>query len=496
MNFKAYSIILGRQIKQKFGRFLLASGGIAVGVWAITLTNGLSAGAQSLIQDFVNGQTIAREFEMMKTPKQDTDIFSANGSSAFLPIAQSEMDVLVKENPQLQYLVPSVEMKINIAEENGGNLQKCLIRPDQPQDYSYQQYGETQSSVKECKTVTVASTPLVKLYNDRRAFWKGDKIEEFGPQDIAVCFKCGNNTNLFEAFKNVSKPEDLIGKKIEVTLVEGPTMYPLNRVVDFSRDSSKGIKTAESTITKNNKYEFTIKAVIDDSDSSGFSISSNSGIAAFIPGNTFSTAFQLANPEVDQNTYGYLQASGAVKDYSNLTGILNMLKEKKYLAISAGDFLVKAVPSVFAVVNTLFFIFGMIAVIASIFGIVNVMTISVLERKKEIGILKALGATNKSIFSLFVSESAFLGILGWLMGTLFAMGMGYLIAKGAVAFMNSTPDLKKNLEMFNLTNFNPEFSWGLLFTTLSIALIATVISGLIPSLRAARQNPAEVMRSE
>jgi ABC-type antimicrobial peptide transport system permease subunit len=518
MNFKAYSIILTRQIKQKFGRFLLASGGIAVGVWAITFTNGLSTGAQNTLQDFVNGQPIAREFQVNKTAQKVTNLFSAD-SPSFLPLNNSDVTTILNNNPDIDFLTVRSNIKLNVIDSaKPANLESCEIKNSTteterliinagkidrrdsasgttPEEVKLKEEKEKveKDKLKTCKTISVSRSNPKSLYINNRTNWVGSKPEELKENEIIICFKCG--VNLFETVDGVTKPEELLNKKVTVNLIEAPSLYPVGQAIKFTQNNLRSVKTSQTNIFTPNTQEYTIKAVIDDSQTSTISINDLGSSTAYFPEKEFLKAFDLANPGIDSNLYGAITIEGAVKTYDKLESTLTNLN-KDYLTFSLGALLVQSIPQVFGAVNALFLIFGLIAVIASIFGIVNVMAISVLERKKEIGILKALGAKDGSIFLLFFSESVFLGFLGWFIGTLIAVGMGYGLSAVLKAVLNSNNELRKSLETFNLTNFNPAFATSLLFTTLAIALVCTVLAGLVPSLRAARQNPAEVMRSE
>jgi len=137
-----------------------------------------------------------------------------------------------------------------------------------------------------------------------------------------------------------------------------------------------------------------------------------------------------------------------------------------------------------------------IILIASLFGIVAIMTISVLERRKEIGILKAMGATDGSIFLLFLAESIFLGLFGWVLGTLAFYASSWLIQQAFARFVLSNTEWKANLANFNIYDFYPIAPWWLLVSTLTVAVFFTTLSGIYPALKAARQNPVEVLRTE
>lgn len=128
--------------------------------------------------------------------------------------------------------------------------------------------------------------------------------------------------------------------------------------------------------------------------------------------------------------------------------------------------------------------FGALAILASIFGIINTQYISVLERTQQIGLMKALGARRKDIAKLFRYEAAWVGFLGGLIGTIGAVAMGAfnpLIAKAL------------NLEEgTKLLIFEPLYSVVLIIALMLVAVIA----GWFPARKAAKLDPIEALRTE
>ena len=128
--------------------------------------------------------------------------------------------------------------------------------------------------------------------------------------------------------------------------------------------------------------------------------------------------------------------------------------------------------------------FGFLAILASIFGIINTQYISVLERTQQIGLMKALGARRKDVGRLFRYEAAWVGFLGGAIGTLFAVLTGLLnpwIAKSL--------SLEKGTE---LLQFHPVTSVILI---LGLMLVA-VMAGYFPARKAAKLDPIEALRTE
>ena len=128
--------------------------------------------------------------------------------------------------------------------------------------------------------------------------------------------------------------------------------------------------------------------------------------------------------------------------------------------------------------------FGFIAVVASLFGIVNTMYISVLQRTREIGLMKALGMRRRDITRLFRFEAALLGLFGSLLGSLTAVAFGTLL--------NPIITRKLGLGSQHLLVFKPQ---QIVLLTVLLIIVAT-LAGLLPARKASRLNPIDALRTE
>ncbi|MFF2243341.1 ABC transporter permease [Arthrobacter sp. NPDC058130] len=130
--------------------------------------------------------------------------------------------------------------------------------------------------------------------------------------------------------------------------------------------------------------------------------------------------------------------------------------------------------------------FAVIALIAAGFGIVNTLLMSVQERTREIGLMKAMGMGSGSVFGLFSTEAAFIGFLGSALGSAAAIGLGTavsgLLARGPLS----------DLAGLRVLAFAPGPVTGVILLVMAIAFIA----GTLPAWRAARQNPIDSLRYE
>jgi putative ABC transport system permease protein len=109
-------------------------------------------------------------------------------------------------------------------------------------------------------------------------------------------------------------------------------------------------------------------------------------------------------------------------------------------------------------------------------GIINTMTISVIERTHEIGILKAIGATSKDVLLLFLSEATITGIVGGILGSIFGFVLGKIVG-----------------DYINLPVSSSAF---LGIMVVGFAVVTSVLSGLYPAWRASKMNPVDALRDE
>jgi putative ABC transport system permease protein len=132
---------------------------------------------------------------------------------------------------------------------------------------------------------------------------------------------------------------------------------------------------------------------------------------------------------------------------------------------------------------------SLVAVFVAALGIVNTMVMSVLERTREIGLLKSLGATDGDVAALFLAESGILGLAGGL------LGVGTSVALGAIGNQVGRSMIEQQMMMpFEGTLF--AFPWWLVAGGLAFAVAVGLAAALVPALRAARVDPVVALRHE
>lgn len=141
----------------------------------------------------------------------------------------------------------------------------------------------------------------------------------------------------------------------------------------------------------------------------------------------------------------------------------------------------------FTIFDMLLAIFGSLALAVATLGIINTLVMAILERRREIGIFKALGAADRDVKQLFFVEAGVMGLLGGIFG----VGFGWFIGK-AVTFGTNVYLQRQNLPPAHVF-FVP---WWLVLGAVAFAVAVSLAAGLYPASRAARLNPVEALRYE
>ena len=130
--------------------------------------------------------------------------------------------------------------------------------------------------------------------------------------------------------------------------------------------------------------------------------------------------------------------------------------------------------------------FAIIALVAAGFGIINTLLMSVQERTREIGLMKAMGMSGGRVFGLFSLEAVFIGLLGS------AIGAGIAMVAGTVVSSVLSNGLLEGLDGLQIIAFTPVSIAAVLLLVMGIAFVAAVL----PASRAARQSPIDSLRYE
>jgi len=186
-------------------------------------------------------------------------------------------------------------------------------------------------------------------------------------------------------------------------------------------------------------------------------------------------------------TEGYDSAVVRVSDPVALTEVRKKITELGFASFSIVDEL-DQIRTVFLIVDSVLGLLGGISLLVASFGIANTMIMSILERTREIGIMKAIGAEDREIKLIFFVEAAVIGVFGGVIGVLVAWGIDGIANRLAYRFILK-PQNASFVDFFSLP---PYLSIGAIL----FALIVSIVAALYPAARAARIDPVRALRHD
>jgi putative ABC transport system permease protein len=182
----------------------------------------------------------------------------------------------------------------------------------------------------------------------------------------------------------------------------------------------------------------------------------------------------------------YTTVSVRLKSPKDIPVIEDAVKKMGFNTFSIID-ATKSLQQFFAVLDIFLGIFGSLALAVASIGIVNTLVMAILERRREIGIMKALGASDRDVKGLFFAEAGAMGIIGGLVGVALGWTIGRVINMGTNVYLRRL-------------HFPPEqiwsVPWWLVIGAIFFSVIISLVSGLYPASRAARLDPVQALRYE
>ncbi|MGQ9506409.1 MAG: ABC transporter permease [Candidatus Bathycorpusculaceae bacterium] len=159
--------------------------------------------------------------------------------------------------------------------------------------------------------------------------------------------------------------------------------------------------------------------------------------------------------------------------------------------------LMRQVDNILNIVQMFLVAIGSISLLVAGVGIMNIMTVAVMERTREIGILKAIGAKSRTVLGMFLAEAVLIGITGGFIGMFTGYGLSYALAYTLSSFMQpQRQDTVFQAPETQRMEINPVFSPEWTIIAFIFAIIVCIIFGLYPARKAAKLNPVEALRYE
>lgn len=247
-----------------------------------------------------------------------------------------------------------------------------------------------------------------------------------------------------------------------------------SNVAVIGSDVASNLFSMEDPVGKKvliNSSYYTIIGVLSDVDSS----TSNTGSSVIIP---ITSSKKTSGSDEISSLYFQAQNSNQMSLkmlQKNIEGTLGKVISTDDFEIVTQDSSSETISEVSSTMTLMISIIGAIALIVSGIGVMNIMLVSVTERTREIGVRKAIGATNLNILIQFLLEAVVLSTMGGLIG----FGLSTL-AKEILAYMNISYVVDRNTVWLSLT----------------FSSLVGIVFGIIPAIRASRLKPVDALKYE
>jgi putative ABC transport system permease protein len=182
----------------------------------------------------------------------------------------------------------------------------------------------------------------------------------------------------------------------------------------------------------------------------------------------------------------YMALTARVDDPSHVQPIEDEIKKLNFSTFSLLD-AAQSLRRFFTILDLFLGIFGSLALAVALLGIVNTLIMAILERRREIGIMKAVGAADSDIRRLFFAEAGVMGLMGGIVGVLFGWAIGRAINGGTNIYLRSQ-------QMPSETFW--AVPWWLVVGAITFSIVVSLISGMYPASRAAKLDPVQALRYE
>jgi putative ABC transport system permease protein len=320
----------------------------------------------------------------------------------------------------------------------------------------------------------------------RKALWAGGFWTEAAPEERVAVVPADvvRDMGLVPADAGPGSPawNDVLGLSVRIQFMKPVKEPEPPKEREEPPPPKEEDEDEEPEMRENVTRRFRIVGVYDSTD-----IGMPWAPAVFIPMNF---GLELArhrgarSGQVDKG--GYQAIMVKVSDSSRADEIRRDIDARGYGTMTVQD-VIQVVGYVFITLKAVLGAVASIGLLVAFFGIANTMVMAILERTREIGIMKALGARNREIRRLFIVEAASIGLVGGVLGIFH----GWAIGEGLNLFVNWFSKKQQGPENIRLFKVSPELALGVL----AFSVVVAVVAGLYPAYRAARLDPVAALRS-
>ncbi|HVA93560.1 MAG TPA: FtsX-like permease family protein [Candidatus Dormibacteraeota bacterium] len=289
-------------------------------------------------------------------------------------------------------------------------------------------------------------------------------------------------------------PDSLIGQKITLRFAQRQTLPPLSQqaATDAPTDAVSPDEAAMGFSIVPSEKQFLVVGVTPTSEAGGGQVGfNNAGI--YLPLDVAENLqvvdrSDLRNMSRSASSVG--QRYGALNVLARspeaVAQIESSIARMGFQAFSLID-VTRRLRTFFAIFDLFLAIFGSLALAVASLGIINTLVMAILERRREIGVLKALGAADRDVRHLFFAEAGVMGLVGGMIGVALGWGIGRAIQFGTTVYMKRQDMIAPNIW---------SVPWWLVLGAIGFAIFVSLASGIYPASRAAKLDPVEALRYE
>jgi putative ABC transport system permease protein len=289
---------------------------------------------------------------------------------------------------------------------------------------------------------------------------------------------------------NETDPGAIVGKEVVLRYAERRPLLPDSEDAGgFSTDDEEGGDGYGFTVVRR-ELNLRIVGMVEREPFGGMRASSRAEV--YLPTGLVETLDIMQRSDLRgavqagqmQKTYDSLMAR--VSSPARVAEVEQAIRQMGFRTFSILD-ATQSLQRFFVILDLFLGIFGSMALVVASLGIVNTLVMAVLERRREIGIMKALGASDRDIRRLFFAEAGAMGLAGGVLGVAFGWGIALAINWGTAYYLAQR-------------DFPPEVvaavPWWLVAAAISFGVVVSLAAGLYPASRAAKLDPVQAIRYE
>lgn len=302
--------------------------------------------------------------------------------------------------------------------------------------------------------------------------------------DFAIYSEIYSSTFVAETGEIVASPNNnivVVGNRVSDPWQNGTLFCSVNDNVEIVWTNTT-VRPAE-----NKTFLFSVSAVLKEVG--GLSLTGPSDMAVYVPIETAQSFF--GTEECDR-----IAVKITSEDEETIDSVTEAIEETfgGQVSVTSSTAILNTISNVFSTIELFLAGIAAISLLVAGVGIMNIMIVSLMERTREIGILKALGMKSRTVLAIFISEAVIVGLLG----ALFGIGLGWVIANVAAQVFTGggfTFGGGQNT-MSNGFAITPVLSPTVLLGAFGFGIAVSVVFAIYPAWRASRLKPVEALRYE